>query len=823
MQVVQVAALGSFSINDASVVEGNGGTRTIVFTVSLDNPVAGGASVSFATADGTATAGVDYVTTSGTLNFAGIAGETQTISVTVNGDSLVELNESLFVNLSNPTNDALIADGQGVGTIINDDAASLSITGVSQSEGNSGTTDFVFDVTLDRSVDAPVSVDFATANGTATLADNDYQAASGTLNFTGNASETRQISVTVVGDTTVEPNETFFLNLFNLEASGRNFTLADSQGLGTILNDDAAPLPLISLAVAPASVTEDGATNLIYTFNRTGDTTNPLTVNYAINGTATNGSDYGLISSSVVFAAGSATATVTVDPTGDSILEPDETVSLTLSADPAYLIGTAGAVIGTISNDDAAAFSINDVSILEGNAGTSLAVFTVTLSTAVAGGASVSFATANGTATAGSDYVATSGTLIFTGNAGETQTVSVTINGDIIFEPDESFFLNLSAPTNGVTLADSQGLGTILNDDAAPLPLISLAVAPASVTEDGATNLIYTFNRTGDTTNPLTVNYSIAGTATNGNDYGLIGTSVTFAAGSATATVTVDPTGDSILEPDETVSLTLSADPAYLIGTAGPVTGTITNDDAAAFSINDVSILEGNAGTSLAVFTVTLSTAVAGGASVSFATANGTATAGSDYVATSGTLIFTGNAGETQTVSVTINGDIIFEPDESFFLNLSAPTNGVTLADSQGLGTILNDDLGLVITGTRNRDSLVGTDGDDVITGLQGADTTRGNGGADRFVYTSIVDAGDTIIDFNRAEGDKVDLKGALASVGYTGTSPITDGYLKFVARGSDTLLQIDPDGSGLAAARSFILFKNVDLATLSQPDNFLV
>ena len=117
----------------------------------------------------------------------------------------------------------------------------------------------------------------------------------------------------------------------------------------------------------------------------------------------------------------------------------------------------------------------------------------------------------------------------------------------------------------------------------------------------------------------------------------------------------------------------------------------------------------------------------------------------------------------------------------------------------------------------------MGTDGDDVITGLQGADTIRGNGGADRFVYTSIVDAGDTIIDFNRAEGDKVDLKGALASVGYTGTSPITDGYLKFVARGSDTMLQIDPDGSGLAAARSFILFKNVDLATLSQPDNFLV
>ena len=96
-------------------------------------------------------------------------------------------------------------------------------------------------------------------------------------------------------------------------------------------------------------------------------------------------------------------------------------------------------------------------------------------------------------------------------------------------------------------------------------------------------------------------------------------------------------------------------------------------------------------------------------------------------------------------------------------------------------------------------------------------------GGADRFVYMSIVDAGDTIIDFNSAEGDKVDLKGALASVGYLGTTPMSDGYLTFVARGSDTMLQIDPDGSGLAPARNFILFRNVDLVTLSHPDNFLV
>ncbi|MBW4532174.1 MAG: VCBS repeat-containing protein [Aphanothece saxicola GSE-SYN-MK-01-06B] len=1115
----------SFSINDVSIVEGNAGTSLAVFTVTLSNAVAGGASVSFATANGTATAGSDYVATSGTLNFTGNAGETKTVSVTINGDTTVEPNESFFLNLSAPTNGVTLADSQGAGTILNDDAAPVAITttpafavrstnantsfidpnpfGLTEVDdasptfvdidgdgdldafiGNSagdtlfflntaaagsvsptfaapltnpfgllnvgsssrpsfvdidgdgdldalignlngqiqffrntatpgsaipafslesinpfGLPDVGFDasptfVDIDGDADldafigdrggflaffrntapagsstpsfapaidlfggdlgsdtspelvdidgdgdldafvgtrlgdilyfqntapagsttpifaapiidpfgytqlsrdgsaiirlvdidgdgdldaftgfsngeiaffrntAPVlGLNSTNANGTYTVGDiitltvtfseivdvtgsPQLQLETGTTDrfatFTGGSgTNTLTFSYTVQsGDSSPDLDalsaSALTLNggtiqdvdgnnaILTLAAPGSPASLAAKKNL-VIDTSNAVVLPTISLSLTPSSVLENGPTNLVYTFTRTGDTASSLLVNYSIGGTATNGSDYGLIGSSVTFAAGAATATVTVDPTADSVLEPDETVSLTLLANAAYTIGTAAPVTGTITNDDAASFSINDVSIVEGNAGTSLAVFTVTLSNAVAGGASVSYATANGTATAGSDYVATSGTLNFTGNAGETKTVSVTINGDTTVEPNESFFLNLSAPTNGVTLADSQGAGTILNDDAAPLPVISLAVSPASVIENGVANLVYTFTRTGDTASSLLVNYSIGGTATNGSDYGLIGSSVTFAAGAATATVTVDPTADSVLEPDETVSLTLLANAAYTIGTAAPVTGTITNDDAASFSINDVSIVEGNAGTSLAVFTVTLSNAVAGGASVSYATANGTATAGSDYVATSGTLNFTGNAGETKTVSVTINGDTTVEPNESFFLNLSAPTNGVTLADSQGAGTITNDDLGRVITGTRNRDSLVGTDGDDVITGLQGADTVRGNGGADRFVYTSIVDAGDTIIDFNRAEGDKVDLVGALASVGYGGTTPISDGYLKFVAIGSDTMLQIDPDGSGLAAARNFILFKNVSLATLSNPDNFIV
>jgi hypothetical protein len=119
------------------------------------------------------------------------------------------------------------------------------------------------------------------------------------------------------------------------------------------------PLPAITLAVSPAAVAEDGTSNLVYTFSRTGPTSSGLSVNYTVGGTATLGTDYTGIAATpatktVSFAAGSATATLTIDPTVDTTIEPDETVALTLAASSGYIIGTTVAVVGTILNDDTA-------------------------------------------------------------------------------------------------------------------------------------------------------------------------------------------------------------------------------------------------------------------------------------------------------------------------------------------------------------------------------------------------------------------------------------------------------------------------------------
>src|SRR5207245_2485311 len=130
----------------------------------------------------------------------------------VNGDTTAEPDETFFVNLSSPTN-ATIADNQGVGTIVNDDGQpSISINDVSHNEGNGGTTSYDFTVSLSNASSATITVHYATADNSATVADGDYVPASGTVTFLPGETS-HMVTVLVNGDTTFEPTESFFVNL----------------------------------------------------------------------------------------------------------------------------------------------------------------------------------------------------------------------------------------------------------------------------------------------------------------------------------------------------------------------------------------------------------------------------------------------------------------------------------------------------------------------------------------------------------------------------------------------------------------------------------
>jgi len=233
----------SIVINDVTVTEGNSGTVNAVFTVTLSAASSQQITVDYATANGTAEAGSDYVTIPTTQLIIPANTPSQTITVEVNGDLLDEVDETFFVNLSNPSN-AVIADNQGQGTITDDDLPpSLSINDVMVTEGNTGTVNAVFTVSLSATSGKQVTVDYSTADGTAT-ADADYQFIPTTqLIFSPNTT-TQTITVVVNGDLFDESDETFFVNLTN----PANATIADAQGMCTITDDD---VPLVIIVLNP--------------------------------------------------------------------------------------------------------------------------------------------------------------------------------------------------------------------------------------------------------------------------------------------------------------------------------------------------------------------------------------------------------------------------------------------------------------------------------------------------------------------------------------------------------------------------------------------
>ncbi|MGI8810855.1 MAG: Calx-beta domain-containing protein [Acidimicrobiales bacterium] len=447
------------------------------------------------------------------------------------------------------------------------------------------------------------------------------------------------------------------------------------------------------LSVSDSSVTEgnSGPTTASITINRSGAVATPATVNWStLDGTASAPTDYVAVPlTRVDFAPGETTRTVEVTVNGDTAVESNETFSIRLAGAVRATIADGSGLV-RINNDDSGSFAVNDASVTEGDAGTRQANFTISRSGAVDGPATVKWSTLDAQATASSgDFVAVPATTV-SFSAGETaKTVSVAVNGDTAMEINEIFYVRLSAPT-GATIFDASGLGRITNDDIA-----YLAVNDITFTEgDSGTKVAtFTISRSGALGASSTIKWATAdGTATAGaNDYVPVGlTTVTFAPGETTKPATITIRGDAAVEPNETMYVRLSV-PVGAVIADGSGAARITNDDSASFSVNDATVIEGNAGTKLATFTITRSGAIGGPGSVQWYTTDGTAAAPGDY-ATVGLTTVTFAPGETtKAASVTVRGDTTVEGNETFSVRLTGATGGAVL-DGSGLGRINNDD-----------------------------------------------------------------------------------------------------------------------------------
>jgi Ca2+-binding RTX toxin-like protein len=403
------------------------------------------------------------------------------------------------------------------------------------------------------------------------------------------------------------------------------------------------------------------------------------------------------------------------------------------------------------------------------------------------GASTVNFSTANGTATAGSDYSALSGTVSFA--AGEaTRTVTVALINDTLVEPNETFTVNLSGGTN-VIIADAQGVGTIVSDDVAPTP-----VAPSVVVNDVTANetsglLTFTLTRSGDLTGASTVSYATAnGTATAGSDYTGASGTVSFAAGQSTATVNVALINDTLVEANETLFLNLSSGTNLTIADAQGV-GTIVSDDVA----------------------TTPSPVPAGFPT----TPTITGTAGNDYINADWSKVdnIDAGAGDDFIVGVGsadyVNGGT---GSDTIDYHWSGARVDVDLTRSSQL---YGDAHGDVLVGIENvngsgyGDLLRGDDGANVINGLGGADTLTGRGGADTFVFGSAAEAaGDVITDFT-AGTDKLDFRSLDADAGRAGVQAFTwldtgaftgvAGQLREYDLGGQHFVAGDTNGDGVA------------------------
>jgi len=675
----------SLTIDDVTLDEGNAGTTSFVFTVTLSTDSNATVTVDAETSTGTATDGSDY-TAVATTTLTFDPGETsQQFTVNVSGDTTFEGDETFFVDLTNPSG-ATVADDQGTGTITNDDGQpAISIDDVTLDEGDAGTTAFVFTVSLSNASDSTITVDAATSTGTATAGD-DY-AAVATTTLTFDPGETsQQFTVNVSGDTTLEGDETFFVDLSGESGA----TLSETQGTGTITNDDG--LPEISIDDVTLNEGDAGTTAFIFTVTLSNASDSTVTVDAETStGTATAGSDYAAVATTTLtFDPGETSQQFTVNVSGDTTLEGDETFFADLSGASGASIGDDQG-LGTITNDDTQPeISIDDVTLAEGDAGTTAFIFTVSLSNASDSTITVDAATANGSATAGSDYAAVATTTL-TFDPGETsQQFTVNVSGDTTLEGTETFFVDLGNPS-GATIADDQGTGTITEDDG--VPSISIDDVTLNEGDAGTTAFVFTVSLSNDSDSTITVDAATSnGSATAGSDYAAVATTtLTFDPGETSQQFTVNVSGDTTLEGAETFFVDLG-NPSGATIADDQGTGTIAEDDGVpSISIDDVTLNEGDTGTTAFVFTVSLSNDSDSTITVDAATSNGTAIAGSDYTAVATTTL-TFDPGETsQQFTVDVSGDTTLEGDETFFVDLGNPS-GATIADDQGTGTIAEDD-----------------------------------------------------------------------------------------------------------------------------------
>ena len=508
----------------------------------------------------------------------------------------------------------------------------------------------VFSVMLRGQSTETVTVRYTTADGTA-RAEFDYTATNGTLTF-GVGETAKTISVEVVDDGDPEGDETFTLSL----SMPQNATLRDDVGIATITaNDGGAPPPpppdLPRLEIDDVEVDEDGGSAVFSVILR-GQSTETVTVDYATSdGTAEAGSDYTPTNGTLAFLPNETGKTIAVRVDDDSAVEGDETFKVTLTRPQNATLQDDEGRATITDDDDLPTLAIDDVTVREGGGN---AVFSVILRGQSTETVTVEYETLDGTASAGSDYRTKNGTLRFLANE-TSKTIEVVVLDDSDVEGEETFRVTLTDPQNA-TLLDDVGIARIRDDEGVEPPqpgVPTLAINNVTVSEGGG-SAVFSVRLTGQqSTETVTVPYETSnGSAIADSDYTATSGTLVFQPGQQAKTIAVEVRDDSAAGRGRDIhgelEQTPERDAAEGSGDGDDRGQRRHQQDLPTLSIYDVTVTEGSGS---AVFRVGLNKQSGDVVTVDYSTFDGTATAGSDYTATSATLTF--EPGETrQTIAV---------------------------------------------------------------------------------------------------------------------------------------------------------------------------
>jgi len=754
-----VDAVPTVSVSDGAPDPATEGTDgTITFTVTLSGPVNADVTVDFSTLDGTAIAGTDYTTNSGTLTF--LAGEvSKDVTVTILNDAVFEDPEAFSLQISDAVFDpggadtvVVIADDTGAGDVIDDDPLpTVSISDGAPGAATEGTDGTItFTVTLTNPAAFDVTVDFTTLNGTA-LAGSDYVLAAGTLTFL--AGETSQdITVTVLDDAVFEDPEAFSLQISDamLDPGGAATALdiTDDTGAGNIADDD--PVPTVSISDgAPDPATEGIDGTITFTVTLTNPAAFDVTVDFTtLDGTALAGSDYGATSGTLTFLAGETSKDITVTILDDSVFEDSEAFSVQISnatLDP----DGAGTVVG-ITDDTGAGNIANDepvptVSIGPVDAQTDVteggvAAFRIFLEGGVTSTEAITVALSASDGTAGGgDYnnlqffADADGTIPLTDNeatiaAGDTEvTIFVRTLDDTIVEGTEDYSLNIDGVVSGTaTVGDASQTADIIDDDTATVS-IGPVDAQTDVTEGGVAAFRIFLEGGVTSTEAITVALSASDGTAGGGDYNnlqffadadgtipLTDNEATIAAGDTEVTIFVRTLDDTIVEGTEDYSLNIDG---VVSGTAtvgdASQTADILDNDAATVSIGPVDAQTNVTEGGVAAFRIFLEGGVTSTEAITVALSATNGTAGNaDYnnlqffADADGTIPLTDNqatiaAGDTEvTVYVRTLDDTIVEGTEDYSLNIDGVVSGTaTVGNPSQTADIIDNDTATVSIG----------------------------------------------------------------------------------------------------------------------------